>query len=322
MYKTAIVGLGHVARHQISAIGESDSFELVAGCDTDSSAFSGLHQSMRTYSDLEHMLADAEPDVVIIASPNRLHVAHGIAVMEAGSLLVMEKPLAESQSEFAEFASKRTELGGFCYVSLHALFGLEMQWLLNDVEATELDLSTISRIDAKFYDPYFDSGVLLKQAHSLGGSWLDSGINALSIICNFVDPNKLRIVDSRLTRIQGCACTEVQGTVEFQGEMTSGFCDIVVDTNWTLNRNSKSTVIHFGPNKQRLTLDHSAQQVILSDGHDNEVLFAPRNSLPRLTNHYIGVLTDLKAKLAIGTDNFEFASQLHDLLYGAQEMAS
>lgn len=322
MYRTAIVGLGHVARHQITAISESDSFELVAGCDANSAAFSILHQSVRAYSDLEHMLADAEPDVVIVASPNRLHVEHGITVMEAGSMLVMEKPLAESPSEFAGFASKRTELDGFCYVSLHAVFGLEMQWLLNNVHATELDLSTISRIDAKFYDPYFDSGLLLDQACSLGGSWLDSGINALSVVCNFVDPEKLRIVDSRLTRVQGCACTEVQGTVDFQVDLSSGFCDVVIDTNWTLGRNSKSTVIHFRANNQRLTIDHSAQQVFLSDGHDNEVLFAPRHSLPRLTNHYIGVLTDLEAKLANGTDNFGFASRLHDLLYGAEEMAS
>ncbi|MCW3476899.1 Gfo/Idh/MocA family protein [Limobrevibacterium gyesilva] len=46
-------------------------------------------------ADIETMLAKAKPDGVVIATPNRLHVAGGLAAVAAGVPMLLEKPVAD-----------------------------------------------------------------------------------------------------------------------------------------------------------------------------------------------------------------------------------
>lgn len=63
----------------------------------------------RVYSSLEEMLADAEVDVVHLATPNHLHHPHAKAALLAGKHVVCEKPLAMTTAESAELVQLAAE---------------------------------------------------------------------------------------------------------------------------------------------------------------------------------------------------------------------
>ena len=235
MFNVGIIGLGHVASHQIAAIERSSDFRLIAGCDPDRSRLALLAESVSAHTDAEDMLQRPDLDVVVVASPNRLHVSHGLQVMAAGKWLFMEKPLAESQQEFDLFDRKRQECAGHCTLALHAAFGVEVEWFFGNYH--EADVAKLTSFAAEFYDPYFSDGRVEQCATSLGGSWMDSGINALSVICRLISPDDLVICDSRMTRVEGSECSEVSGAVDFQfpGSRVRG--DGAIQTSWTTGRN-------------------------------------------------------------------------------------
>ena len=322
MFNIGIIGLGHVAGHHISAINQSEKYRLIAACDSDSSRFSMLDRSIKTYADVDEMLNLSDLDVVVVSSPNRLHIEHGIKVMSAGKWLLMEKPLAESQADFDKFVNSRDLLSGKCTLALHAAFGVETEWFFDVCDKHSLGAGEISSFEAQFYDPYFSGGALEKRANSLGGSWMDSGINALSVICRLIDPEHLLITDSRMTRVLTSGCTEVQGTVDFRfrQNLSQGFGSI--DTNWTIGRDRKITTLSVASAGHQIILDHSAQQVILRNGESDRIIFSCENNLPRLTNHYIGVFRDLALQLEGGFDNFEYCQALHGILFDAEDWMS
>lgn len=51
------------------------------------------------FPNLDTMLATDRPDGAIIATPNQMHVAHGLQVLDAGCPLLVEKPLADTSAE-------------------------------------------------------------------------------------------------------------------------------------------------------------------------------------------------------------------------------
>jgi len=317
LFNVGIVGLGHVAAHQIAAINSSRDFRLTAGCDPDATRHAVLGRAVNAYTDFEDLLKQPDIDVVVIASPNRLHIAHGIQVMAAGKWLFMEKPLAETEEEFDEFDRARKEYSAQCTFALHAAFGQELEWYCK----TNDDLDDIRSIEAEFLDPYIVGGQLEQRAASLGGSWLDSGINALSVICRLISPDDLVIRDSRLKRIDGLACAEVQGSVEFEFSRPQGPGKGSIKTSWTAGRDKKRTILGFNGGDRKILLDHSAQRVVLHDQGQDQLLYSCDNMLPRLTNHYVEAFKDLAAQMQAGKDNFSYGKKLHQFLYRVEELA-
>jgi D-galactose 1-dehydrogenase len=322
MFKVGIIGLGHVAVHQIAALNESPEFQLAAGCDPDVERHRVLGKQAEAFVSAEEFLQSCDDlDVVVVASPNRLHVPHGIAVMTTGKWLLMEKPLAETVDDFRCFALRKSELSGKCTIALHAAFGVEIEWLCNEGYSLLCDAGKPTSIHSEFNDPYVEAGRLLTQAESLGGSWLDSGINALSVICRVVDPRSVTVEGSRMRRDAKGKCSELEAEVGYSFVSGSVTGTGVIHTSWLAGRNKKMTSLGFDGGLRALILDHSEQQVIVSENGESRVVFNNDNGLPRLTNHYIGVFSDLARQMRSGKDNFAYCQQLHDLLYEAENVA-
>ena len=220
------------------------------------------HDAVLRFTDIDEMLALPDLDVVVVATPNRMHAEHGVKVLAAGKWLLIEKPLAESQREFDQVENAISEYDGKCTLALHAAFGVELEWYVANQESVSGVASQISAFRSGFYDPYFENGQIIADGLSLGGSWMDSGINALSVICRLVSPGDLLIRDSRMTRVAGSECLEVQGTVEFHLNSDVAPLFGVIDTNWTIGRDSKATTLSYHGSEDRIILDHSAEEVI------------------------------------------------------------
>lgn len=65
----------------------------------------GLDASFRPYADLEPIAADGEVDAVVIASPDRFHLAQLQRVVEAGKHALCEKPLCAARAELPALRS-------------------------------------------------------------------------------------------------------------------------------------------------------------------------------------------------------------------------
>ena len=99
-----IVGIGNIGYTHAMAIisGEVPAMRLTAVCDTNPDklqAFSQLHTDVATYLDYHQMLQDANIDAAIVATPHNLHGEIGIAVLQVGKHLLVEKPVDIRVSE-------------------------------------------------------------------------------------------------------------------------------------------------------------------------------------------------------------------------------
>ena len=106
--RLAVVGCGDVAhRHYLPPLaGLADRVELVGVCDArqeaaDRAAFAtrGWSASVRSFADLETMLAETRPDAVFNLTPAPAHGPVNLRILEAGAHLYSEKPIAGSIAE-------------------------------------------------------------------------------------------------------------------------------------------------------------------------------------------------------------------------------
>ena len=97
-FSVGVVGYGWVATAHIPAINASPLAQVTAICSSrpqDSAALSARHGgTIKTYTDLDALLADPAIDVVSICSLPHLHADQIVAAANAGKHLIIEKPIS------------------------------------------------------------------------------------------------------------------------------------------------------------------------------------------------------------------------------------
>lgn len=94
--RIAVVGAGLIGQRHIAAIAAAEGAALAAVIDPDTAAAApaGIPR-LRAFEELPEGMADG----VILATPNRLHVAGGLACIARGLPVLVEKPIADSVAE-------------------------------------------------------------------------------------------------------------------------------------------------------------------------------------------------------------------------------
>jgi UDP-N-acetyl-2-amino-2-deoxyglucuronate dehydrogenase len=110
----ALVGCGRIARNHINALREHrERCELVGVCDIDPRALEEAagQTGARPYASLDQMLAQAEADAFVIATPSGLHPAQAIQIARAGHHVVTEKPMATRWEDGKRMVAAADEAG-------------------------------------------------------------------------------------------------------------------------------------------------------------------------------------------------------------------
>ncbi len=94
----ALIGAGAMGRQHAGYLAREPAASLVAIADPFSSALAE-EAGIRYFADHREMLDRVQPDAVIIANPNDLHVATAIDCLERGIPALLEKPVACSREE-------------------------------------------------------------------------------------------------------------------------------------------------------------------------------------------------------------------------------
>lgn len=115
--RTAVVGTGGIARSShlpaLQALAAEGEVEVVAAVDVDGNAVRLLADEAGipyAGTDLDAMLADVRPDLVVLCTPPAVHREQSVAALKAGAWVWCEKPPCPSLADFD--AIEAAEKGG------------------------------------------------------------------------------------------------------------------------------------------------------------------------------------------------------------------
>ncbi|SNZ07048.1 D-galactose 1-dehydrogenase [Persephonella hydrogeniphila] len=318
MIKVGIVGMGRVFDYYIKAVEHVKDIKIVCVSDIEEKRRSKTPLGARFYKNFHKMILEEKPDAVFVLVPNLLHYEVSKIILEEGIDILLEKPATLDIQELKNLISLSYRKSLVFVISFHYRFAKEVQWFYERYkEGMEKELGRIKYFHCGFYDPYIENNRIKDFVKSLNGSWIDSGINALSVIDMFID--RISLMESRLTYVESVnKYGDIQSTVTLYSPFSYGF----IDTNWTLGINCKKTSFLFENEEKEIVLNHSKQQVILKEKGNDQIIADFSKTGDRLVNHYIGVLRDFVNHFKNRTDNTEKALYLHSLLFEAIEKNS
>jgi len=116
----AVLGAGLIGRQHIERVLAEDAAMLMAIVDPAPAAKAMAEaKGAAWYPDFAGMIADCRPDGVIIATPNQMHVAHGLASVAAGIPALIEKPVADNVADATRLVEAAEAAGVALMVGHH-----------------------------------------------------------------------------------------------------------------------------------------------------------------------------------------------------------
>lgn len=107
-YRIAIVGCGYIADQHLGVLCRLPGLRVVGICDLDAGKAKELasrHRDPPVYDDLGKLLREERPDVVHVLTPPQSHRDLTLQILEAGSHVLVEKPMALKTSDACEMAA-------------------------------------------------------------------------------------------------------------------------------------------------------------------------------------------------------------------------
>ena len=99
--KLALIGVGNIGHLHLANIQQSDKVTLAAVCDIrpERARTASDTYGCPWYTDSRSLLADRVCDAVVIATPHYAHTPIGIAALEAGYHVLVEKPISVHKAD-------------------------------------------------------------------------------------------------------------------------------------------------------------------------------------------------------------------------------
>jgi predicted dehydrogenase len=287
--RVLLVGAGRVSSSHLTALELLPTVEVVAGVDIfHPEPLYFRQRPLEIYRDLPAAIEEQDPDVVVVATPTPTHVAlcHRVIDLAPKVELLVEKPLSTSALDAAKLISRATDEGTTLQQLFHMAFAPEVLWAARRVASG--DLGPVRSITSTFSDPY-----LLDQSSyvpSLVSSWFDSGPNALSVLCRFVDVievTSLKDVSSRFSTYEASVSfrSRTRNAKKEQASLT---------TSWDAFVPDQSTTLYFDHDTS-LVMHHTSVTAWLEVASRRSESFAPKQKVSRRDSHYINLYQSWQA---------------------------
>lgn len=265
MIRTAVVGLGKMGISHLALVRAHPAVELVGVCDQSSYVLGALEKNtgVRTWTDYQRMLGEADLDAVVIATPSGSHAAMVDAALDRGMHVFCEKPFTLDPSESDRLADKASERGLVTQVGYHNRFigaFAEVKRLL-EIGA----LGDVKHVLGEAYGP-----VVLKPKGSTwrskategGGCLYDYAAHVINLV-NWYLGEPEAVGGTVLGRVFSTDTDdEVLSTLSFGGGRTAQ-----LSVNWSDESQRKMTTrITIWGTQGRIFADRQEVQVYLRDG--------------------------------------------------------
>ena len=183
-YRVAVIGAGSIAKYShVPGFQRLANCEVVALCDVNELRARELAAEMGVigvYGDAERMLAEQQPEIVVVATPNAFHKPLSMAALRAGAHVLCEKPLALTYADALEMFDLAAQQQRILTVGTHLRFSAPMQ-------------AAKAHVDAGFFGKIYAARTVWQRRNGIpgfgswftnhdlagGGSLLDIGIHAL-----------------------------------------------------------------------------------------------------------------------------------------------
>ncbi len=195
MVRYALIGYGKVAHIHAKAIREARESTLVAvwGRDKEKAEAFAAKWNISAYTDMPRMIKEEQVDAVIVTTPHPLHAEHAITALQAGSHVLVEKPMALTVSEcdaMIEVAKQeRKQLG---VISQRRWFPA-CQRIKKAIEDGKLGKPMIGQVTMLGWrdEEYYNSDPWRGKWDSEGGGVLiNQAPHQLDLLCWFLGPVK------------------------------------------------------------------------------------------------------------------------------------
>jgi len=186
---SAVIGVGKMGKHHARILSQTEGVRLVAVCDPSEEAARSVakERNCKSYSDYRKMLSEEKPDLVIIATPTSSHAEIALACIEAGSNVMVEKPIAAEIEDAEKMVARAKEKGKILMVGHVERFNPAVIALKRIVDSGEIGepLSIISRRVGVYPPRIKDASVVVDLAvHDIDLMNYFFGREPDSIVCN------------------------------------------------------------------------------------------------------------------------------------------
>ena len=195
-WRVAFIGAGTIVqRAHIPSFQRIPHVETVAVCDVNLARAQAVADEAHiplAFADHQQMLAEVQPDIVVIATPNIFHTPMSVDALEAGAHVLCEKPLALSYTDAKCMMEKAAQVGRVLTVGTHYRWSTPMR-------------TAKAHVDAGFFGEIYAARTVWQRRAGIpgygswftnkdlagGGSLLDIGVHALDralFLMNYPQP--------------------------------------------------------------------------------------------------------------------------------------
>jgi UDP-N-acetylglucosamine 3-dehydrogenase len=192
--RVALIGLGAMGRNHLRVLGDLEGAELAAVCDSDPKAVEAVSRkhSVPGYSSWGEMLERERLDAAVVAVPTRFHLQAGLAALEHGLHVLVEKPIATDLEEGRKLVEAARRAGRLLAVGHIERFNPAVRELQRRL--AEGEIGRIFQIQARRQGPFpariRDVGVVI-----------DLATHDLDVMCKLAGSDVLRLYAETERRI-------------------------------------------------------------------------------------------------------------------------
>jgi predicted dehydrogenase len=163
--RIALIGAGLIGRRHISVINAHPDYAVAGIAEVNRAAAAAANPDVPVHEDVEALLDVVRPEAVLIASPNQLHLAHGLACTRRGIPFIIEKPVTDSVEAAAALCRAVRDAGVATLVGHHRRHHLQLietkRLLADGAIGSVIGVSGIWA--TRKAGPYFDAGPWRKE---------------------------------------------------------------------------------------------------------------------------------------------------------------
>lgn len=301
-----LIGAGAAGGSHLRAIERIPSLHAVAAIDVNPAVVAPFRGArIPVYSSASQASSIHRPNIVIVATPTPTHaeVYREASKSFTASNFLIEKPAADTLED-ARHLIEGMGKGPQVSIALHMGFAPEVSWGKKITDSRAAQLGHAVWIESWAGDPHQQD--MDVATATLGDSWIDSGINSLSVIDRFA--TVISRTSLRKLGEEGWSAFEGTFTCDSGGRQATA----AIRTSWRVTDATRSTRIRYSSGAE-LVMDHHAVAGYLTQNGRITEIFGSDGTVPRRDSHYAALyqwwLVDGNPVASPGT-----AMRLHDLL--------
>lgn len=296
--KACLIGLGLITTRYLTGWTETDFIKLCAVADQKETAIGRSHYSQYPfYQSYQDMIIREKPDYAIISTPPESHFEIARFCLLHDVNIIIEKPVTLCMEDFDVLQTLTAQKNLVFWTLFHWLGGIETRAFTK-----QYDLSHIQAIQIQVQDPYCDeNNIIKKDRRHLMGAWIDSGVNALSLLKRLLPFQNVEI-----QKTEAEACKETKLPIYVKANLLIDGVQVEITVDWRNNTDCKESFVTL--DNRQIHINHSAQSI--TDGATTEY-----GNIPRLDEHYKTLFAQLEEK-----SNADFSRAVHQILFEVNQL--